>query len=167
MKIIFRKIFSIFQRVVFVLLMFIFSFILIGNICSIFSKQISHKVHTSFLGWSSAVVVSGSMADTIQVNDYIIIKSQSEYHVGDIITFNKDNSLVTHRIVAEKNGGFITKGDANNTEDSKIVQKDDIYGLVVLIIPKVGTVISFLKSSFGMMCLVLLMFLIILLPPKG
>ena len=51
-------------------------------------------------------------------------KSSDELFVGDIITFEKDNELIVHRIVEkgidEQGVYFITKGDNNNFADGKI-----------------------------------------------
>ena len=80
-------------------------------------------------------VSSNSMIPTFQKGDFIIIKKQADYHVGDIITYtitegNKEY-YVTHRII-EKNGNeYITKGDANNREDSQVVNNNTIKGKVM------------------------------------
>lgn len=54
----------------------------------------------------------------------IIPKSESEIHIGDIITFEQDNMLIVHRVVEigtdSKGTYFITKGDNNNINDGKI-----------------------------------------------
>ena len=36
---------------------------------------------------------------------------------GDIITFHNGDTVVTHRVVKKEKDIFITKGDANKTED--------------------------------------------------
>lgn len=120
------------------------------NMYVIVAKKITHRLQPAVFGYSSAVVVSGSMADTINVNDLVIVKEQSEYEIGDIISFESDGSVVTHRIVGEENGAFITKGDANNTEDKNAVSGDKIIGRVALIVPRVGSVIGFFQTQLGM-----------------
>lgn len=77
-------------------------------------------------------VKTGSMEDNIHVNDYILIYKKSDYNVGDIVTFKKDNYLVTHRIIKKDNSKFVTKGDANNTEDEEI-SINNIVGKVIII----------------------------------
>jgi signal peptidase len=104
-------------------------------------------------GYSSAVVITGSMADTINVNDYIIIKEESEYLAGDIITFQQDGTIITHRIVEVTENGFITKGDANNTCDDEITL-EQIEGKVVAVIPNLGDIIYFFKTSTGIYMLI-------------
>lgn len=125
-------------------------FVIACNTYIIIAKKTTHRLQPTVFGYSTAVVISGSMAETINVDDLIIDKAQSEYAVGDIISFESGNSVVTHRIVGEENGEFITKGDANNTEDKDTVAKDKIIGKVVLTVPKVGAVIGFFQTQLGM-----------------
>ena len=45
-------------------------------------------------------VSSNSMKPTFKRDDYIVIKEQSEYEIGDIITYSiEENCLITHRII--------------------------------------------------------------------
>jgi len=61
----------------------------------------------------------------------IVPESESDIHVGDIISFESDNMLIIHRVVkiGKDNEGvyFITKGDNNNINDEKIRFKDIKY----------------------------------------
>ena len=80
-------------------------------------------------------VSSNSMLPTFKKGDFIIIKKQTEYAIGDIITYaieeGNQTYYITHRII-EKNGNeYITKGDANNKDDSQIVTNDVIKGKVL------------------------------------
>ncbi|MGN0493634.1 MAG: signal peptidase I [Acutalibacteraceae bacterium] len=161
-----RKAFTVLKRVLSVLLLAVFTLMLICNIYSIISRRFFNKLQPTVFGFSCAVVISGSMSGTIEVNDLVVIRSADEYREGNIITFKEGSSLVTHRIVGEKDGGFITKGDANNAEDSEAVQRDDIVGRVVLVIPKIGAALEALKSPLGMTCTVFAFILIIMLPSR-
>jgi len=76
-------------------------------------------------------VKTGSMEDNIHVGDYILIFKKNDYNVGDVVTYRKDNYYITHRVIKKENNSFITKGDANNTDDGKI-NKKDIIGKVIL-----------------------------------
>lgn len=117
----------------------------------------------SVLGFNSAVVLTGSMADTINPNDLIITKAQEEYEEGDIVTYKTGGTPVTHRIIEETEGGFITKGDANNTTDGEI-STEQIIGKVIVVIPSIGAAILFTQTPMGMMCVVLLIGVILFLP---
>lgn len=77
-------------------------------------------------------VSSNSMKPTFKRDDYIVIKEQSEYEIGDIITYSiEENCLITHRIIEKYENAFITKGDNNNVADEKIVYKENILGKVI------------------------------------
>ncbi len=104
------------------------------------------------------MAVSESMEPTINKNDVILIRSVDIKSLkrGDIITFYPSNNIfakttVTHRIneIITENGDieFITKGDANETEDIAIVENSDILGKVILIIPKLGIYQSYIAEN--------------------
>ncbi len=54
----------------------------------------------------------------------IVPKDKNDINVGDIITFEKRNSLIVHRVIEigndEQGTYFITKGDNNVFDDGKI-----------------------------------------------
>lgn len=107
------------------------------------------------------VIVSPSMVPTINVNDGIIIQKVEEnsLSVGDVITFSSNDIdyeglTVTHRIVGKQlvqSGEYVyrTKGDNNVSEDSSLVMFTDIYGKVIMKIPMIGYVYSFLRKPIG------------------
>ena len=76
------------------------------------------------------IVKTGSMEDGIHVGDCILIYKKKDYKVGDIVTYQKEEYHVTHRIIKKNGNKFITKGDANNVEDEEIELKS-IVGKVI------------------------------------
>lgn len=107
---------------------------------------------TGLFGIGYAVVVSGSMEPTLNVNDMIVYQrlDRDEYREGDIIVFkDKSGTLITHRIRAVRGTELITKGDANPVFDEPITFKN-VVGRVVFYVPKVGLVASFLKTPRGL-----------------
>lgn len=73
-------------------------------------------------GFRPYKVLTPSMTPVLGVNDMVIVKSQKEYKVGDILTFSQSGAFdkVTHRLVAiaEDNQGvkwFICHGDATQS----------------------------------------------------
>lgn len=92
------------------------------------------KAATVF-GTTVLKVVTGSMEPSIHQGDYIIVRSDySQLEEGDIICFySKDSAIYgmpnTHRIVRiNDDGSYVTKGDANNAEDSVAVTADTVIG---------------------------------------
>ena len=151
-------------RVLSTLLTVLLVLLLAFNLYTIIARAITGNPQPTMFGYSAAVVVSGSMEPTISIDDMVINHAQEQYAVGDIVTFQKDGLLVTHRITRTTENGFITKGDANNTEDLEQLLPEQIVGKVIWSIPNVGIIMEYLRTPLGMTCLVLIGFLLIAAP---
>ena len=138
--------------------------LLLCSVYSIAARKITGKQYAPVFGWSSAVVISGSMSGAIEIDDLVIIHRQNEYAVEDIINFESGDSLVTHRIVTVTDEGYFTKGDANNAPDRDIVPAEAVVGEVVAVIPGVGKGIAFARTPLGMLCIVLIGYAMITVP---
>lgn len=122
--------------------------------------NISHGDHKMPL-FDAYVIVSPSMVPTIKIDDAIVVRREEgkNLEVGDIITFSSSDPsypglTVTHRIVGKELSSsgkylFRTKGDNNSIMDPSIVDENNVYGKVILKIPKLGTVRRFLTTSYG------------------
>ncbi|MCF0245927.1 MAG: signal peptidase I [Ileibacterium sp.] len=100
----------------------------------------------SLFGYRTAVVLTGSMSGTYEIDDMVITKRADQYDVNDVIMFQQGMTPTTHRIVAQQDGGFVTKGDANNTVDTYLVEPYQVLGKVVASVPKAGVVLRWVKS---------------------
>ena len=116
------------------------------------AKAFFGQKNSTFFGFSSSVVLTGSMSPALEPNDIIVSRKQSSYAVGDIITFDAGGSSVTHRIVSVGEDGMRTKGDANNTEDAQTIKQSRVIGKVILVIPRLGAAVGFLKTPLGILC---------------
>lgn len=99
--------------------------------------KIFGKKYINFCGYTIFQVITGSMADTIQIKDIVIVKLTQDVEVNDIITYKSGEDFVTHRVIKMEDNKITTKGDANNSEDTPIT-KDDVVGKVVFIISNVA-----------------------------
>ena len=124
------------------------------NCWLIASRVLLHEDLPKLFGYSEAIVLSGSMEPTFSTGDLLIFKEQQSYEVGDVVIFDSNGMFVTHRIVRAENGAFVTKGDANNTNDAGTLAPTSIEGSLVLTIPGVGNVLTFLKTPLGLLLLV-------------
>ena len=115
--------------------------------------------------FNSYVIVSKSMMPTINVDDAIFVKREknNNYKVGDIISFassdkNYQGLTVTHRIIGkdESSYSYTTKGDNNLVQDDLSVSADDIYGKVMFVIPKLGSVQRFLRKPINFIVYILI-----------
>lgn len=105
------------------------------------------------------VIISQSMEPTIHVQDAIVTKRVDDYKIGDVCTYLSKNPsypgiMITHRIIGtdvnEKNEKvYIFKGDSNYSRDPLTVSSDQIYGKVVMKIPKIGYIQYFLSRAYG------------------
>ena len=104
------------------------------------------------LGVGMTVVLSGSMEPELSVGDLLIVVRDDGYKVDDVVVFQDGRTGVVHRIISIDGDEVITRGDANNTEDSPI-QYSQIKGKVVLAIPAIGYLVNIIKTPFGTVAL--------------
>lgn len=121
------------------------------------------------------IIVSESMVPTIEVNDAIVVRrvEEEELKIGDIITFTSTDRIyngltITHRIVGiqeDATGNYIyrTKGDNNLLADTALVNLDNIYGKVILKIPKLGYLQKFVSSTTGFILSIVLPVIIVVI----
>ncbi|MDA1079718.1 MAG: signal peptidase I [bacterium] len=108
---------------------------------------------------ASYVVQSGSMEPSIMTGDIILIRPESQYEENDVVTFrDQKKRVVTHRISEIQKQGdktlFLTKGDANRSVDIEFVPLENVVGKVQFVVPKLGFLVSFAKSTLGIILLV-------------
>jgi len=106
-------------------------------------------------GYSTMVVLTGSMQSEIPQGSVIIAKivDPNTLEIGDDITYLMDaNTAVTHRIIgiyekfANDARGFETQGIMNAEPDKEIVLADNVVGKVVYHSLLLGKVINFIKD---------------------
>lgn len=111
-----------------------------------FQIEILKKDFTSFCGYTSFEVISGSMSGTIEIDDLIVVKITDELKENDIISFIDDGEVVTHRLIKIEENTLYTKGDANNAED-KTIERTQVIGKVIKILPKFGVWIKVFSDT--------------------
>ena len=137
--------------------------LLLCNVYTIVLRTAFDVFQPSVFRVSTAVVITGSMEPAVSVNDMVVIHEQESYEPGDIVSYQSGSMLVTHRVAAVTDGGYITRGDANNTDDGEIA-REAVVGKVVLVIPKVGYAIAFLQTPLGMLVMTGVLFALVALP---
>ena len=138
----------------------VIAIILIYNIILIIVSSINGK-NFNILGYKAYVINTNSMEPTIRVGDIVIVKKveKEKLKQSDVITFSQEGEVITHRIIkVEADFKYVTKGDNNNTEDTKKVKYEDILGEEILIIPYLGKAIQIIdnKIIFLIICLIIL-----------
>lgn len=114
----------------------------------------------SMFGYRYYVVLTPSMEPELSVGDVVVVKlsNADEIAVGDVITFNpssETDAYLTHRVtqVLEDYQGtgvtcFRTKGDANEIEDSFLVDSSRLIGKEAFHIPGIGYIIRFVQLKW-------------------
>lgn len=110
-----------------------------------------------------AYVFSDSMEPTIKINDAFLVWPSKNWKPGDIVLYRPvklDAALITHRIIAIGENGFITKGDNSPSIDQQAgepeLKTERIVGKIVtfqgkpVIIPGLGNLLGSMKNQFGL-----------------
>ena len=127
------------------------------------ARSLTGNVLPMPFGYGGAVVLTGSMEPAIMVDELIIVKAEDSYEVGDVVVYQSGSMMVVHRIMDMDGERVITRGDANNMDDSP-VELAQIKGKVIYHIPKVGGVVRILKTPAATLVLIVAAVLSVELP---
>lgn len=107
-------------------------------------------------GWQAYTVVSGSMEPAIPTGSLVYVHETPPEEVaeGDVIAYYgawDSASIITHRVVENRvfMGEFVTKGDANLTEDMNPVPYASLIGRVERSFPRLGEAAQTLTGRTG------------------
>ncbi len=93
------------------------------------------------------IIVSNSMEPKLKVGGilYYHEKDINEFKIGEVLTYKYKSHIISHRIVKCSKNKFITKGDANKSNDSELILKNQILGEGTdFSIPYVGYYVHFI-----------------------
>lgn len=121
------------QGLILNIIIFVLVIIAILVVYSFVQLNVLNREYTNVFGYSLFKTETGSMADTIEIGDIVIVKLGNAVKENDIITFKQDGNIITHRVIKMTENEIITKGDNNNSED-KPISESDIIGKVIFII---------------------------------
>lgn len=99
-------------------------------------------------GYGASVVLSGSMEPALAAGDLIIVHEEDTYAVGDAIVFRDGAGFTVHRLKSIDGEMFVTRGDANDTDDAPI-RAADVKGKVVKCLKGAGNLVSAVRSPVG------------------
>lgn len=131
-----KKILNIIKTIIINLIILLLGAIVFLIIWASIQLNVQNKPYIDIFGYSFFATATGSMYPTIQEEDIVIVKIGEPVGENDIITYKKDNAIITHRIIEIENETIIAQGDNNNTPDDPI-QKSAIIGKVTHIIKDV------------------------------
>jgi len=105
--------------------------------------------------YGSLVIATDSMTGELNRGDTAIFEQYDDQAitVGQVIVFEKDDSLIVHRVVDIHyiNGEtqYYTKGDINEDRDTGHITEGDIVGIVHMKIPYAGYPTLWIRSLFS------------------
>lgn len=149
-----KRIFAAVLKILKIAVCVIIALLLVLQLYMLVMQKAFKKADADVFGFRAAVVLTGSMESAISPGDLIVTEKRNGYAVGDIVTYMTDGGAsITHRIVRTTAEGYITKGDANDSEDADVVKSEAVSGKVVLTVPYIGHAVLFLKTPAGMLSL--------------
>ena len=100
-----------------------------------------------------ASITSSSMWPALKEGDLVLIKAvtQEELEINDVIVYQNEKGFTIHRLVKLNEETLVTKGDANNVNDSP-VKYEQVVGRIVefrdkpLRIPYLGMISVFVSK---------------------
>jgi signal peptidase len=115
-------------------------------------------------GWSTFVVLSGSMEPAMPVGGLSFVEPRDEdtqIRVGDVVTYRRpddESTLVSHRVhaITDHLGEptIWTVGDANEAPDPWAITEDQVIGRVRFTLPFVGQLSQDIRSRNGALLLI-------------
>lgn len=131
-----------------------------GNIFSLNASRLTGNQVPMPFGYGASVVLSGSMEPALSVGDLLILQEADAYFEGDMVVYQSGQMAVVHRVVSINEETAVTRGDANNSNDTPI-PVTAIKGRVIASVPNVGRVVWAIKSPTGLIVTIALAVLLV------
>lgn len=139
--------------------------ILVSGAMAITAKRSADRIPT-VAGFKVLTVLSGSMEPAINTGDVILVKPLAPTDViqeNDVITFRANagsDMLITHRVVGIVNvngkpSAYVTKGDANDSNDLSAIPVDRVMGTYRFRVPYFGFLGAFIRKPVGIVLCVI------------
>jgi len=106
-----------------------------------------------------AIVNGSSMEPRFERGDLVLVRKRASYGVGDLVLYDAHTGgmRVFHRIVAVKNGRFVTKGDNNDFLDPIQPAPGDVLGELWISVPGAGKAVVWAKQPVNLAILLVLL----------
>lgn len=129
----------------------VISKVIFGTITILLAMLISCQFSYGIL-----VVASGSMSGAINIGDAVVYQAydgKQNIALGDVLIFDKDGTRTVHRVIDMKNVNgeqrYITKGDANQQQDTGYITNENIIGITKFRIAYIGYPSVWLHDMFS------------------
>ena len=107
------------------------------------------------------LVRSGSMKPEINVGDMIITgpvggSLNGQVNPGVVVTYERGEELVTHRVLSVSGDRLVTKGDAVEDTDASPVTLSSVSGVYLFKIPQAGYLSDFMQTKVGWLSMIII-----------
>jgi len=111
--------------------------------------------------YSMYLVRSESMKPAINMGDMVVTGPLNGLLTGDvkpgvIITYERSEEPVTHRVLSLDGDTLMTKGDAVEDPDPRPVSMSEVSGIYLFKIPYAGYLSNFIKTRVGWFVLIII-----------
>jgi len=132
------------------------------NLLTMALSGLGLRERLNWLPCALLTVESGSMEPVLSEGDLLLVweTPYEKLEIGDLVTFHGNNELVTHQIARAEGSCFVTRGIANNVEDTSI-GPEEYCAKVILTVPQGGAVLEILTSPTNLLLLSLLVLAVV------
>ena len=107
---------------------------------------------SGIFNYKMIAIATDSMNPIYYRGDAIIYEKNTDIHEGDILVFEYNSRVITHRVIDIIEDGnqllYQTKGDNNNAADLNLVSEEDVLGKVKYIVKYIGYPTVLLSEIF-------------------
>lgn len=157
---------SIFAKLFNFIWFFVFIFIIIPTVvisCVFIYKTIRYPDKIpDILGYKMFFILDEFMDESVSYGDLVFTKNidPETLNKGDLIAFrNKFNLVTIHQIISieeqENNRRFTFQTLDNETNDTRYANSENVEGLLIKTIPRIGFYLFFLQSIWGLLSVIL------------
>ena len=106
-------------------------------------------------------VRSESMKPVINMGDMVITGPPNgplngEVKPGSIVTYQRAEELITHRVISVDGETLVTKGDAVEDPDARPVNLSNVAGVYLFKIPYLGYVSNYIRTRVGWLLVIVI-----------
>lgn len=101
------------------------------------------------------------MAPTINMGDMVVVGPLDNpfgkrVEAGNVVTYERDSELITHRLLSVDGESLVTKGDAVEDPDPWRVTLSNVRGVYLFRIPYVGYLSNFVHTGTGWLLVIVI-----------
>ena len=148
------KSWKIIKNVILDIIIFILVILILLAMYGFIQTKVMKKSYPNYFGYTYFQILTGSMEPAIYQDDIVFVRVTDKIKENDIISFENDKEIITHRVIEVVDDGYVTKGDNNNASDG-VIEKKQVIGKVKWIGKKWGKIKSFILEPVVIIPLIL------------